>query len=293
MLHHKIDPDDLDGWLFYAALGRKDGKIKVLDEKGRLADGKLGSKIEATIVENGIDLIGIDPFVKAHSVGENNNDAIDAVAQVLTDLAHAHNIAIDAPHHTSKGQADPGNAHKGRGASALVDAGRLVYALAPMTGEEAKTFGLQEADARYYIRMDKGKVNIAPPARVAKWFKLVGVPLHNVDELYPNGDEVQTVEPWTPPEVWENLDSDLQNAILDSIEAGVSDGRRYSDAPRVKDRAAWQVVIKHAPDKNETQAREIIKTWVKAGVLESRDCEDPTERKTVKGLFVVEEKRPK
>jgi hypothetical protein len=163
-----------------------------------------------------------------------------------------------------------------------------------MSGDEAKTFGgISDEERYYYVRLDKAKVNILPPARVAKWFKLVGVPLHNGNEIYPSGDEVQTVEPWTPPETWENLDSDLLNAILDSIEAGLPDGRRYSDAPRVKDRAAWPVVVKHAPDKNEAQAREIIKTWVKTGVLESRDCEDPTERKTVKGLFVVAEKRPK
>ena len=45
------------------------------------------------------------------------------------------------------------------------------------------------------------------------------------------------------------------------------DGNRYSDAPNATDRAAWKVVLEHAPDKTETQAREIIKTWVKNGVL--------------------------
>jgi hypothetical protein len=203
--------------------------------------------------------LGIDPFVKTHSVGENNNDAIDAVAQVLTDLTHKYNISVDAPHHTSKGPADPGTAHKGRGASALVDAGRLIYTLAPMTQDEAKTFGLPPEDARGYIRMDKGKVNLAPPARVAKWFKLVGVNLKNGTELYPSGDEVQTVEPWTPPEVWDGLDAELQNAILNTIAAKMPDGRPYSDSPTAKERAAWKVVVKHAPDKNEKQAREVIK----------------------------------
>jgi hypothetical protein len=39
-------------------------------------------RIEAAIIENKIDLVALDPFVKTHSVGENNNDAIDAVVQV-------------------------------------------------------------------------------------------------------------------------------------------------------------------------------------------------------------------
>jgi hypothetical protein len=54
--------------------------------------------------------------------------------------------------------------------------------------------------------MDSGKVNLAP-ARAAKWFKLVGVRLNNGTNLYPNGDEVQTIEPWTPPETWAGMDN--------------------------------------------------------------------------------------
>ena len=79
------------------------------------------TSIEAVIVERKIDIVSIDPFVKSHSVEENTNSAIDDVVQVLTDLADKHNIAIDAPHHTSKGTADPGNANRGRGASAMKD----------------------------------------------------------------------------------------------------------------------------------------------------------------------------
>ena len=50
--------------------------------------------------------------------------------------------------------------------------------------------------------------------------------------------------------------------------------------------------MKHAPDKTEGQAREIIKTWVKNGVLVRRDYENPKTRKAVKGLFVDASKRP-
>jgi hypothetical protein len=162
-----------------------------------------------------------------------------------------------------------------------------------MSADEAKTFGIPEEMARYYIRHDRGKVNITPPARKAQWFKLVGVRLGNVNALYPNGDEVQTVEPWTPPEIWDNFSADIQNAILDIIDAGLPNGCRYSVHGAAKDRAAWRIVVQHAPDKNEKQAREIIKAWVDAGVLEVREYEDPNRREPAKGLFVVDEKRPK
>ena len=240
----------------------------------------------------GIDVVSVDPFVKSHSVEENANSAIDDVVQVLTDMAAKYNIAVDTPHHTSKGAADPGNADRGRGASAMKDGARLVYTLAPMTADEAQAFGIKDEDRRLLIRMDSAKVNIAPPMRAAKWFRLVGVRLGNATDIYPNGDEVQAVEPWTPPDTWAGLSHHLLNQILTAIDAGMPDGNRYSDAPSVKDRAAWKVVLDHAPDKTEHQAREIIKTWVKKGVLVSDEYDNPVTRKPVKGLRLDTTKRP-
>ena len=48
----------------------------------------------------------------------------------------------------------------------------------------------------------------------------------------------------------------------------------------------------HAPDKTKPEARRIINTWVRNGVLVSEDYENPKTRKTVKGLCVVNAKRP-
>ena len=291
-LHYKIDRSELMGWLFLSAPGAAGGKIMGLDKFGRILRGSLADKLEAVIVARGIDVVSVDPFVKSHSVDENSNSAIDDVVQVLTDLATKHNIAIDAPHHTSKGTADPGNASRGRGASSMKDAARLVYTLAPMSTEEAQAFGIKEEDRRLLIRMDTGKINIAPPLRSAKWFRLVGVPIGNATSVYPSGDEVQAVEPWTPPDTWAGLSHHLLNQILTAIDAGLPDGNRYTDAPSATERAAWKVVLEQAPDKAETQAREVIKTWVKNGVLVAYDYINPSTRKPVKGLRLDPTKRP-
>ncbi len=291
-LHHGISQDDVRGRLFLATPDAAAGKIMIADETGHAVRSKLADTIEDCIVKRAIDIAILDPFVKSHAVKENNNVAMDAVVGLLADMAAKHNIAIDVPHHTRKGANNPGNADAGRGASAMKDAARLVYTLARMTPEEAQTLGIAEKDRRYLIRMDSGKVNIAPPLEEAKWFRLVGVPLGNATDLYPKGDEVQTVEVWTPPDAWDGLSSHLLNRILDEIDAGLPDGNRYSDGSRAGDRAAWRAVTKHAPDKTEPEARRIIKTWTKNGVLVSQDCENPTTRKTVKGLRVVNGKRP-
>ena len=51
-----------------------------------------------------------------------------------------------------------------------------------------------------YVRCDDGKVNYAPRGEPV-WFHLVNVPLDNtdVDAIYPEGDQVQTIERWDPP----------------------------------------------------------------------------------------------
>jgi hypothetical protein len=291
-LHHSVKQEELKGWLFVAAPGRSAGKLLSVDRKGRLITAGLGPKIEKVVVDRQIDLVTLDPFIKAHAVSENDNNAIDAVVGILADLAAKYDIAVDVPHHTAKGLADPGNASRGRGASAMKDAARLVYTLTPMTEEEARVLGLDETMRRHLIRMDSGKVNIAPPMTEAKWFRLVNVPLANSTDLYPAGDQVQTVEPWIPPDKWDGLGHHMLNLMLTDIDAGLPDGNRYTDERNAKDRAAWRVVVKHAPNKTEAQGKEIIKAWRKTELLTSDDYENPVTRKKVKGLWVDNSKRP-
>jgi hypothetical protein len=289
-LHHGIRPDELRGWLYLAALDKAGGKLMTLDPHGRPVLGALAAKLIRTIAVRKIDLVILDPFVKAHTINENDNSAIDEVAQILTDMSIKFDIAVDVPHHISKGPADPGNANRGRGASSSKDAFRLVDTVTRMSEEEAKVFGLSEAERRWLIRIDNAKVNIAPMAD-ARWFKLVSVNIGNATELYPSGDNVQTVEPWSPPGLFAELSVPVLNAILDDIDAGFPGGNRYSDAPNVTDRAAWRVIQRHC-GKSEGPARQIIKTWVGSGLLVHETYENPITRKEVKGLRVDPVKRP-
>jgi hypothetical protein len=62
--------------------------------------------------------------------------------------------------------------------------------------------------------------------------------------------------------------------------------------PKANERAAWKVVQHHCPDRTEAQCREIIRTWVKNGVLVHEEYEDPKTRKTLNGLRVNHTKGP-
>jgi hypothetical protein len=288
-LHHGIEREDIKCWLYcWTPKGLKLAQMK----EGVLQKGRLETLIREKIKARGIDLVALDPFIKVHALGENDNNAMDYVCELLTKIAIDLNVAVDIPQHTKKGLQTAGDADAGRGASATRDAGRLFYTLTRMTEDEAKQFGIPAEQRALYVRLDSSKVNIAPPSSAATWFKLVGVRLDNMTDDYPAGDEVQTVERWHPPETWGGVSAAQLNAALTDIAEGLPNGQRYTEGNKTTPRSAWPVVQRHCPDRTEPQCREIIKTWVKNKVLSSEDYDDPKERKTVKGLFVCDAKRP-
>jgi hypothetical protein len=292
--HHNIGRHELVEHLFLCA--HKGDRLLQRTRDGRLEAGDLGRLIREAVATYRLDAIIIDPLVKTHAVEENSNSEMDQVVDLLAGMASELNIAIMMPHHIAKGGAHaPGDADRGRGASAIKDGGRLTYTLTPMSEEEADQLNIPLTERRCFVRMDSAKVNIVPPG-TAKWFRLVGVRIGNGDAFYPQGDEVQTLEPFAPRDVWALVTTPVANRILDRIDAGPAPGRRYSPAPQSTDRAAWHVVLSELPELiSEKQAKEVISTWIKNGVLEVREYDDPNDpRKTgkPKGLFVNAAKRP-
>ena len=291
MLRYSVSKADIQGYLFITAISRADAKLASAKGGGMMA-GKLGAALERSIIRRGAAAVFLDPFAKIHSVGENDNSAIDFVVEILSDIAIKHDCALCAPHHTRKGPADPGNADIGRGAGSLKDGFRLCYTLSPMSQAEGETFGLSAEDRLSLIRLDSGKVNLLRRSANARWFRFIGVPIGNATELYPKGDEIQTVEHWTAPDLFKGLSGAALNAILDEIDQGLPGGALYSDHGKAApDRAAWQVITKHV-DRTETQARQMIKDWAKTGLLYRDAFRDEEQRKDRYGLRVNATKRP-
>jgi hypothetical protein len=238
------------------------------------------------------DLLIFDPFVKLHALNESDNPDMNFVCELLIKIAQDCNIAVDSPAHTHKGQIQAGDADARRGASAQRDAGRLDYTLTVMSEEEAEQFGIPADERKRYMRLDKAKANIVRAVK-AHWFQLVSVRLENATDEYPDGDEVQAIERWEPPETWEGLNDETRAAILDDIEAGLPTGQRYSNAGPATKRAAWKVVQRRCPAKPEAQCREIIRQWLKAGVLLEGEFMDPVQRKLRGGLTVDRDLYPR
>jgi hypothetical protein len=277
-LHHGISTDELKDHLFVAALANGP-KLATTAKGGVIASGALAKMLAETAERRQIDLVILDPFIKSHGCDENDNNAIDFVTGMLADLAIRFNVAIDAPHHVSKGMIDPGNANRGRGASAFKDAARLVYTLSKMSLDEARELGIEDGERWRYVRVDSGKVNIAPAATTAKWFRLVGIPLGNANVTYSSGDEVQTVEPWTPVDPMTLLaDEDLRDAILAEIN-NAPPHALYSAHANSGQRHVVHVFKRHLAEITRKQAEKIIEDWIKDGLLQYVEFKDERSRK--------------
>jgi RecA-family ATPase len=151
MLHHGVTPAEVRGFLFYCA--PRGLKLLQTDPRGARTVGTLHEELRATIEKLKIDIVGIDPFVKAHSVEENDNNAIDQVCIMLADIGDEFDCAIDIVSHARKGAAIPGDADRDRGASAKKDAGRLIRTVTGMTPDEACLFGVDAAERPRLVRV--------------------------------------------------------------------------------------------------------------------------------------------
>jgi hypothetical protein len=220
MIHHHISDTDIAGYLFVRAITRSQLKLAAAGEFGKIEQGPLVDALKAAIARRQLDAVFFDPLIKTHSVSENDNRAMDLVSDILVDFSVEHNLGVDTPHHITKGTASPGNADSGRGATAIKDGGRLIYTLTPMSEKEAEIFGIRPEERAQFVRVDQGKVNLIRRTDTAKWLRLVGVNLGNKNDLYPHGDNVQTVEPWYPPDIWRGLGNVRLNAILDVFDKG-------------------------------------------------------------------------
>ena len=251
-----------------------------------MTDGALYRAISKEIDRLALDVVCIDPAIKAHALDENSNPEMDAFASLLVGLAQDKSIAVDLLSHERKAVgAEPGDVNRGRGAGSVKDAGRLAYTLTGMSKDEAKGFDVSEADRKLLFRIDNAKVNLAPPDATTRWFRLVGVNLDNGNETYPSGDNVQTCEAWKVPALFGDTTTADINRVLAKLGAPMPNGRRYSTAPNATARAAWKVVQEHFPSIGEKRCREMVATWERNKLFEIGEYHDPQERKSSTGIL--------
>lgn len=276
VLHHNIDPEELGGNLFVdSAL---DGaRLKLADTVDRGGFRILTPFADALIEElrnREIDYLDVDPFVSSHSVSENDNGAIDAVAKEWVRIAQEANCAISLAHHVRKppnGGLAKVTVDDTRGAGSMIAAARSCLVLNKMNQDEADACDVSGHDKRYYFSVMDGKNNRAPPALKGKWFKLVGVDLGNGDESDGTpADNVAAVERFIPPDLWGGLTKVQVKFVQERIDQAPPEKRRsHSQAVN------WVgYIIADALDlmpreieHDKVKVKTFLREWIDSGLL--------------------------
>ena len=264
MIHHDITPADIGDRLFLDS-GRDMGLCIAKADRGGFT--VLEPVIDALVEElmaRRIDVLIVDPFVSSHSIPENDNGAIDALAKAWGRVAERTNTAIELVHHVRKLAGTEANAESARGAVALVAAARSCRVINRMTKDEAERAGLDSN--RGYFRVVDDKCNLAAEPANADWYHLESVALEN-------GDYVGVVEPWE----WPNALDDIRVADLVNVQKAV-DGKGLRAAPQAKDWVGYTVAEVLGWDIDERSARtkvgSLLKTWFKSGALVLTEVSD-------------------
>jgi len=293
-LHHEIEDGQLRDRIYVVSGRDRRLLIAGIAEDGFTVCYPDKDALVEQVKAAGIGVIIVDPFVNSHELDENNNPHINAAARAWAEIANEANCAVLLVHHTRKG-AEAGDIESSRGAKALTDACRVGLTLTPMTKDEAEGFGVSERDRRLHVRLDDAKANLAPPSEKARWFKLQSVALNNglPNTPWHEGDNVQAIEIWEPPETWTHSVAEL-NHCLDQIAKGPGKGQLYSTRRSgAGGGSRWcGTPLMETLEVEEGRAAKMVKTWLANKVLEEREYTDPVQRKSRQGVFVVDGNRP-
>ncbi|MHB2208650.1 AAA family ATPase [Methylobacterium sp. CM6257] len=274
-IQYEISQEDVEGHLFVNS-GRDD-PIIVAEQKrdGVTIAVPVVEALKATIRENGIDVVQIDPFVSCHAVNENDNGAIDRVAKLWGKIADETGCAIELVHHTRKTGGNDTVMEDIRGAVALLSAARSGRVLNTISNEEAERAGVEQR--RLYFRVDNGKANLAPPLTDrSSWFKMASVDLGNGQPLTVGGigigtqldsDSVGVVTAWQ----WPDPLAGVTTADLRAVQTEVRSTGPWRENVQANDWVGKPIarVLKLDPtDKaHREKIKRLLKIWIENGMF--------------------------
>jgi len=226
--------------------------------------------IKATVLENKIDVLVIDPFVSSHRVSENDNSAIDSIAREWANIADATGCAVELVHHVRKVGDVEVTVEDARGASALISAVRSARVLNRMTKDESEKAGVE--NGRLYFRVDNGKSSMSPSHERATWYHMRSVDLENAGP-FQQGDCVGVVTEWKKPNPLEGVSVSDLRAVQETVAGG-----RWRENSQAKDwvgRAVAQAMGLDASNKqHRSKIMGLLKIWKASGALVEVDGHD-------------------
>ena len=264
MKYYGVKPDEVRGKIYLDAGRDFSLKFGTQTKDGLIPNTALIEYMAAKIREKNIGLVYIDPFVGCHNANENDNMAMNAVVAEIRRIADECDCAICIVHHVRKGNGDEATVDSVRGAGALIGAARSARVINRMTEDEAVRLGIDPSEARSIFRVDDAKANLAPPAAVAVYRKMVGVQIAN-------GEWVGVCTPYKLPDAFEGVSGKdarvIQRLVGNARDAGNPYKESSQSANWVGVAVADLIDIDISDKAGRAKVNTIIKTWIKTNVL--------------------------
>jgi AAA domain-containing protein/bifunctional DNA primase/polymerase-like protein len=272
-LHHEVDTATIAGNFFVDDKESFPFSVTRAAKPTIAFDDKALESLASAIHRDKIDVLMIDPFIAFHGVGENDNTAMDQVVKRLGRICAEQNCNIEISHHVRKqapGQVEL-TVEDTRGGGSIVNAVRSCRVINRMTSEQADQARVERDKRSSYIRIDKGKRNMAPP-ETATWMRIVSVPL-------PNLDNVQAIEDWDFPKLFGEVSTEDRDHFQKLAETGLYAADSRSDKWLGHELAShYRRDVKKQGD--VVWINKILSTWVHANLFTKIKKYDPDSRKT-------------
>ncbi len=189
MQHFHIDQKDLlrDGKPILYLNSGEQRPFRIAKRGGhRLVEADLDEAADA-LLEHRVRLFVVDPLAETHPAEENDNAQMREVVGLYRRLAQKAQCAVLLVAHSRKPDKADSTSHAGdmnslRGASSQAGVARAMFTFYSMAKKEAKDYGLSEAQAYRYARLDDAKANLSLSNGEPLWFERVSVTLPGSNE---------------------------------------------------------------------------------------------------------------
>jgi RecA-family ATPase len=198
-----------------------------------------------------LKLVILDPVSRFRGGDENAAQDGTRFVEAVESIVEATGATVLLVHHTNKGSAnqEEQTQHASRGSSALTDGVRWQANLAPLSGSEAKKYGLDDDARRRYLSFTPTKNNYAPPSGKVYLERLEGGYL-SVCELKASSKETNEL--------------DMKTKIRTFLQSEARAGKTYTQNSLAEKWAGEDKAPLHLGD---NPLRRLVKELVAAGGL--------------------------
>jgi hypothetical protein len=278
--HYGISKDDVRGRIIISSVKADEMCFAKEEGEGVQIAEDVVERLRETIKRHKIDVVIIDPWVSAHSVGHNDVHKVQPIVTMFKDLAEDEGCCIELVVHPRKvpGEKDLDEQDM-LGSVGLPNKTRDVRVLNAMTAAEASKYGIEPWAVADYLRLDNTKHtrrrSVAPV-----WRRKISVNLGNGSGPLDRRTEVGVVTPWSPPTA-ESLAADLAPEQTDAIKAGIAGGfdREDQRADKWAGKAVAQALgLDLSTAAGKAKAKSTLAGLIKSAALKQETREDDQRR---------------